>query len=238
MSDWYYTTGGDQRHGPIPTDDLVARFRSGQISLDTLVWRDGQSQWQPLADFAEAVGLKQGDTLLPPPLPPTHPRPQAGFATPAYTARPTSAPPKSGLSGCLIAVIVCALLAIPVAAILAAIALPAYQDYTQRAKVASALPLAEPLKLAVAEHFDQHQACPGNDDSGFGPPEGYASGLVAAATVGTFESDRCGIELRLTVPGNDRLDGKAVWFEYDPSTTAWQCSSEIDDKYLPSTCRG
>ena len=103
---------------------------------------------------------------------------------------------------------------------------------------ASALPLAEPLKLAVAKHFDQHQACPGNDDSGFGPPEGYASGLVAAATVGTFESDRCGIELRLTVPGNDQLDGKAVWFEYDPSTTAWQCSSEIDDKYLPSTCRG
>ena len=66
----------------------------------------------------------------------------------------------------------------------------------------------------------------------------YASGLVAAATVGTFESDQCGIELMLTVPGNDKLDGKAVWFEYDAPTRAWQCSSEIDDKYLPSTCRG
>ena len=234
MSDWYYTTGGDQRHGPISTDELVARFRSGQISLDTLVWREGQSQWQPLADFAEAIGMKQGDTLLPPPLPPTHARPQANFAAPG---RATTAP-RSGLSGCMIALIIGVVLFIPVVGILAAIALPAYQDYTQRAKVASALPLAEPLKLAVAEHFDQHQACPGNDDSGFGPPEGYASGLVAAATVGTFESDRCGIELRLTVPGNDQLDGKAVWFEYDPSTTAWQCSSEIDDKYLPSTCRG
>ena len=237
MSDWYYTTGGEQRHGPIPTDDLVARFRSGQISLDTLVWRDGQSQWQPLADFAEAVGLKQGDTLLPPPLPPTHPRPQAGFASPAYTARPTSAPPKSGLSGCLIAVIVCALLAIPVAAILAAIALPAYQDYTLRAKVSTALPAAEPVKLAVVAHLQEHQACPSNDDAGFGPPASYASGQIDSITVGEFDTSLCGLELRLTVPGNDKLDGKAVWFEYDPAGNSWQCSSEIEDKYLPTHCR-
>ena len=229
MSTWYYTDAEQQRQGPLSTDELKQYFRREAILDDTLVWRDGMAQWRPLSEFVGELGLLElTSASLPPPLP----------AAPIHTARPTSAPPKSGLSGCLIAVIVCALLAIPVAAILAAIALPAYQDYTQRAKVASALPLAEPLKLAVAEHFDQHQACPGNDDSGFGPPEGYASGLVAAATVGTFESDRCGIELRLTVPGNDRLDGKAVWFEYDPSTTAWQCSSEIDDKYLPSTCRG
>ena len=229
MSDWFYADQDGQQHGPESVGKLGTHLRQGRIGLDTLVWRDGMAQWRPLSEFVGELGLLElTSASLPPPLP----------AAPIHTARPTSAPPKSGLSGCLIAVIVCALLAIPVAAILAAIALPAYQDYTQRAKVASALPLAEPLKLAVAKHFDQHQACPGNDDSGFGPPEGYASGLVAAATVGTFESDRCGIELRLTVPGNDQLDGKAVWFEYDPSTTAWQCSSEIDDKYLPSTCRG
>ena len=230
MSDWYYADPNAQRQGPLPAETLRGLFQSGRMSLDTLVWRDGMAQWRPLSEFAGELGLLGlTSAAMPPPLP---------SGPPAHAAYPVSKPPKSGLSGCLVAVIVCALLAIPVAAILAAIALPAYQDYTQRAKVASALPVAVPLKAAVAEHMGQHQACPGNDDSGFGPPESYASGLVAAATVGTFESDRCGIELRLTVPGNDKLDGKALWFEYDPSTTAWQCSSEIDDKYLPTTCRG
>lgn len=230
MTHWYYATPNAQRQGPLPAETLRELFQSGHIGLDTLVWRDGMAQWRPLSEFAGELGLLDlTSAAMPPPLP---------SGPPAHAAYPVSKPPKSGLSGCLIAVIVCALLAIPVAAILAAIALPAYQDYTLRAKVASALPVAVPLKAAVAEHMGQHQACPGNGDSGFGPPESYASGLVAAATVGTFESDRCGIELRLTVPGNNHLDGKAVWFEYDPSTTAWQCSSEIDDKYLPTTCRG
>ena len=233
MSDWYYATGGDQRHGPISTDELVARFRSGQISLDTLVWREGQSQWQPLADFAEAIGMKQGDTLLPPPLPPTHARPQANFAAPG---RATTAP-RSGLSGCMIALIIGVVLFIPVVGILAAIALPAYQDYTLRAKVSTALPAAEPVKLTVVAHLQEHQACPSNDDAGFGPPASYASGQIDSITVGEFDTSLCGLELRLTVPGNDKLDGKAVWFEYDPSGNSWQCSSEIEDKYLPTHCR-
>ena len=230
MSEWYYADPSAQRQGPLPAETLRELFQSGRITVDTLVWRDGMPQWRPLSEFAGELGLLELTSApLPPPLPPT----------PAYSApRPTSTPPKSGLSGCMIALIVAAVLFIPMAAILAAIALPAYQDYTLRAKVASAMPLAEPLKAAVAEHLDQHQTCPSNDDSGFGPAERYASGLVSAATVGTFDNDQCGIELMLTVPGNDTLDGKAVWFEYDASTRGWQCSSEIDDKYLPTHCRG
>ncbi len=230
MSDWYYSTGNDQRQGPLATVDLVSQFRQGRIGLDTLVWRDGQSQWQPLGDFAEELGLASGSGApLPPPLPP--PRP-------AFNAQAASSPPKSGMSGCMIAIIVAAVLAIPVIGILAAIALPAYNDYTQRAKVASALPVAEPLKLAVTSHLTREQACPSNGDADFAAPEHYASGTVASVTFGEFESDLCGMELILTVPGNDRLDGKAVWLEYDPSASSWQCSSEIDDKYLPAQCRG
>ena len=235
MADWYYAAPNAQRQGPLPAQTLRELFRSGHIGLDTLVWREGLVQWQALGDFAGELGLLElTPASMPPPLP-------AATATPpppaAHTARPASTPPKSGLSGCLVAFIVCALLAIPVAAILVAVAIPAYHDYTQRAKVASALSTAAPLKAAVAEHFDQHQACPGNNDNGFGPAESYANGPVAAATVGRFDNDRCGIELRLGLPGNDKLDGKAVWFEYDPSSHTWQCSSEIDDNYLPSTCR-
>lgn len=233
MSDWYYSAGNDQRQGPLTTEDLVALFREGHIGLDTLVWRDGQAQWKPLADFAADLGLVGATgASLPPPLPP-----RPSHALPGHD-RTIASPPKSGMSGCLIALIVVAVLAIPAIAILAAIALPAYQDYTTRAKVASALPVAEPYKAAVSSHLSREQACPSNGDAGFAEAGRYASGSVASITFGEFESQRCGMELMLTMPGNDKLDGKALWLEYDPASGSWQCTSEIDDRYLPATCRG
>ena len=237
MSEWYYSAGNDQRQGPFGDGDLVVQFHQARINLDTLVWRDGMPQWQPLRDFADELGLVDGGGVpLPPPLPsgPGYPPARAAGTSPA---RPQSMPPKSGLSGCMIALIVAAALAIPMIAILAAIALPAYQDYTQRAKVAGAIAVAAPLKAAVAEYHVEHSTCPGNDDAGFGAPESYATGNVASMTVGEFENNRCGIELVLTATHSDKLDGKAVWFEYDPTNTSWQCSSEIDDRYLPQACR-
>jgi type IV pilus assembly protein PilA len=225
MSDWYYSAGDDQRKGPLSTDDLIAQFRHGQIGLDTLVWRDGQAQWRPLADFAAELGLAGG--ALPPPLPPR----------PVLQQPPLSAPPKSGLSGCVIVLLIGAAM-IPVAAILAAIALPAYNDYVLRAKVATALPVAEPAKAALIEHLSREGSCPNNEEAGFGAPESYASGTVASLSFGQFESDLCGMELTLTVPGKAALDGKALWLEYDPSDSSWHCSSEIDDKFLPAQCRG
>jgi len=230
MRDWYYSAGNEQRQGPLSTEDLVALFRQGRVGLDTLVWRDGQSQWQPLADFAGELGLVGATGApLPPPLP----------ARPNSSSPRAAAPPaKSGMSGCLIAAIIIAVLAIPAIAILAAIALPAYQDYTKRAKVASVLPAAESHKSAVVTYLDREQVCPSNGDTGFDTPEHYAGGSIASITFGEFESERCGMELRLVLPGDDKLDGKAVWLEYDPADASWQCTSEIDDRYLPVACRG
>lgn len=230
MSHWYYAAGNDQRIGPVPTEELLAQFRLGRLGLATLVWREGQAQWQPLSQFAQELGLSGAAAApLPPPLPPLH-------ATPA---RPTSQqPPKSGMSGCMIVLLVVAALAIPTIAILAAIALPAYNDYTQRAQIAGVLPVAESLKPRVAAHVARENACPTNDDADFAAPESYAEGRVASVTFGEFEGNLCGMELILAVPGKQELDGKALWMEYDPSDSSWHCSSEIDDKFLPAQCRG
>jgi len=232
MSDWYYSAGNDQRQGPLSSDDLITQFRHGRIGLDTLVWRDGQSQWQPLGDFATELGLaNSAGTPLPPPLPAARP----ASATHASTA-PSA--PKSGLSGCMIALIVVAALAVPMTAILAAIAIPAYQDYTLRARTSMALAEAAPLKTDIAEYLARERTCPSNGDADFGASGTYASAHLASITLGTFESEHCGMELILRNAGNDRLDGKKIWLEYDPADASWQCSSEIDDKYLPATCRG
>ena len=229
MHEWYSSAADGQHRGPCPAAEMQALAARGVITASTLVWREGQSQWQALADFSSELGLTGASgTILPPPLPSSSVRAPQTFA-PA---------PRTGLSGCMIALIVVAALAVPMIAILAAIAVPAYQQYLVRAKVASALPIAESHKLALSAYLSREQSCPVNDDADFQAPERYAQGTVAAITFGEFESDLCGMEVILAVPGNDQVDGKALWLEYDPADSSWHCSSEIDDKYLPSQCRG
>ncbi|MDN8820510.1 DUF4339 domain-containing protein, partial [Staphylococcus aureus] len=75
---------------------LVELFRNNQISLDTLVWRDGLPQWQPLRTVVDELGLivpaldvaaaaaepepEAEATAPPPPQPPVLP-PSTPYAT-------------------------------------------------------------------------------------------------------------------------------------------------------------
>ena len=45
---WYYATGG-QQVGPITDAELEQLVRAGTITADTLVWREGMTDWQPYA---------------------------------------------------------------------------------------------------------------------------------------------------------------------------------------------
>lgn len=45
--DWYYAIGGDRR-GPVDEQSFDELVRLGNITPDTLVWRDGMADWQPL----------------------------------------------------------------------------------------------------------------------------------------------------------------------------------------------
>jgi uncharacterized RDD family membrane protein YckC/Tfp pilus assembly major pilin PilA len=160
----------------------------------------------------------------------------------AYTPHPERQ--KSGLSGCLVAVLIGLLLVVPVTAILAAIAIPQYQQYVVRAKVAGALANAAPAKLAIAETLSaqaQHgQAahCPDNDEAGLQPAASYADASIRTLVTGTLQNDHCGVEITLGTDTAD-LQGKRIWLELeDAANGQWTCTSEIPDKYLPVNCRG
>lgn len=252
MADWYYHDAAQGRVGPLSAEDLQARYRDRRIQRDTLVWRDGLREWQPLDRVSEELGLDgiQQDTAKPPPLPPGGPigmNPNTAYAGPAAGAGGVrtdvrySPPPKRGMSGCLIAVIVLAVLALPVLGILAAIALPAYQDYTLRAKAAQSINEVNPIKTAVAEHMAASGGdCPSNGDDGFGDPEDYATATTAQIKIGTMQGGHCAIELELRGIG-ERVDGKTIWFEAVPQNGGglqWDCSGgDLPAIYRPSTCR-
>jgi len=57
MSTWYYADAERQRQGPLTADELAQRFHQGRLRLDTLVWRDGMADWQPLRDFTDELAL-------------------------------------------------------------------------------------------------------------------------------------------------------------------------------------
>ena len=65
--DWYFTERG-QRKGPLSTAEMLELLQSGTIAGDTLLWRKGFADWQPLR--GTELGAYSRDT--PPPVVPTH----------------------------------------------------------------------------------------------------------------------------------------------------------------------
>lgn len=247
MSEWFHAEGNRQQ-GPLPAEQLVELFRNNQISLDTLVWRDGLPQWQPLRTVVDELGLivpaldvptaaaepePEPAAPQPPVLPPSTPYSTAAAAT-------TLPPPKKKLSGCALTAIIgggLLLVLVPVMAILAAIALPAYSDYTMRAKVAAAADALHPLQDQVQHFADEQGRCPGANDAGFPAPGDFTQAGLSAVNIGRFNNGHCGIEATLAMPGKS-IDGDLLWLEYDRDSGRWECSGESDDKYLPTACRG
>ncbi|RDZ27507.1 pilin [Lysobacter silvisoli] len=249
MADWYYHDAAQGRVGPLSVEDMQARYRDRRLQRDTLVWREGLREWQPADRLSEELGLDaiQPDASRPPPLPAAAPiamTPSAaasGYAGASVRTDMRHAPaPKRGMSGCLIAVIVLAVLGLPVLGILAAIALPAYQDYTVRAKVMQSFSEANALKAAVAEHMAANGRCPSNGDDGFGDAQDYATATTAQIKIGTMQNGHCAMELELRGLGPG-ADGKTVWFEAQQQGNAvnWDCTGgDLPGRYRPQECRG
>lgn len=157
----------------------------------------------------------------------------------AYTDTPERQ--QRGLSGCLIAflVVIVGVIGISVIGILAAVALPAYADYTARARVATAMVAAAPLKLRVQETVLAGGECPDNGSEGFAAPADYAGTAVSRIVVGRiddYEDGGCGITVWLQ-PGAGSYEEQSLVLEYFADQERWICTSSLPDNQLPEECR-
>lgn len=126
------------------------------------------------------------------------------------------------------------MIVVAIIGILAALALPAYQDYTVRAKVSEGLVLASACKNSVAEAKES-----GNSFAADG--WGCDEGSQAADYVDAINTDASG-NITITFPTSLVGAGtNKVTLTYTGSGDTWTCGptsgTEVPDKYLPSSCR-
>lgn len=124
------------------------------------------------------------------------------------------------------------MIVVAIIGILAAVALPAYQDYTVRAKTTEVILAASSAKTPIAEHVGLYSALP--TTASFAPsfnPSAYVTSLgwngsAVTATASAKETKISGSTITLT----PTLTG-------DSSTVNWACAGTIDAKYRPASCK-
>ncbi|EPH9111377.1 pilin, partial [Neisseria gonorrhoeae] len=142
------------------------------------------------------------------------------------------------------------MIVIAIVGILAAVALPAYQDYTARAQVSEAILLAEGQKSAVAGYCPNHGKWPENNgDAGVASsPTDIKGKYVESVTV-----EKGVVTAKMKPSGvNKEIQGKklSLWAKRENGSVKWFCGQPvtrngdtvadandgIDTKHLPSTC--
>ena len=131
------------------------------------------------------------------------------------------------------------MIVIAILGILMAIAIPAYQDYTVRAKVSEGLNVAGAAKLAVAETYQTNGGWPTNNASAGLPSAASIKGNnVASVTVATST-------ITIKYSGDSNIQGDFLTLKASNAGGAitWDCTvavpsgTKVEDKYLPSNSR-
>ncbi|MEY3106363.1 MAG: hypothetical protein RIT35_529 [Pseudomonadota bacterium] len=140
------------------------------------------------------------------------------------------------------------MIVVAIIGILAAIAIPAYQDYIARSQMSEAMVLADGVKTAVAEAYANDGTCPVNTTaavSGIALFSDITGNYVASVTTGGTGTATGGCTITATMKAADVSTGiqsKTLTLTMTTSATAgsltWACASTALQKYIPKTCVG
>ena len=131
------------------------------------------------------------------------------------------------------------MIVIAIIAILLALALPAYQDYTIRSKIGEALSIGASAKLAAAEtcQSDPANALGDIDDAGY---DFQASKYVSNVTISGGCDQASTITIDITTTSLVGVGSNTVTLTgtVGTSNVDWDCTSGHEPQHVPSTCRG
>ena len=125
------------------------------------------------------------------------------------------------------------MIVVAIIGILAAIAVPAYQDYTIRAKVSEGLNLASAAKASVTDYYVSQGSFP-TSNAAAGLSNTISSKYVKSVAVSS------GGTITVTFTGPSEIATKTITFTPTASngTISWSCTGgSLASKYRPANCR-
>jgi type IV pilus assembly protein PilA len=137
------------------------------------------------------------------------------------------------------------MIVVAIIGILAAFAIPVYQDYIGRTQMSEAMVLADGLKVAVAENFAQDGACPVNGGNGIAAAISIKGAYVAKvdAASSTDEAGATACTITATMREDSVTTGVraqtltlTMGSAADAGSITWTCTSSAAQKYLPKMC--
>ena len=128
------------------------------------------------------------------------------------------------------------MIVVAIIGILAAVAIPAYQDYTAKAQAAEAYVLLDGLKTPVSEAMSVAGI------AGCTAPAGAVTkgNTVASLTiVASSVVTSCLLTATFNTSGvNTKISGAKVTMVYDPILGSWTCGSNLNASVMTKACTG
>jgi type IV pilus assembly protein PilA len=131
------------------------------------------------------------------------------------------------------------MIVVAIIGILAAVALPAYQDYTAKSQVTAALAEISPGKVQVESKVTDGVAVATPADIGLTSPSSRCSAIAATFTAAGGGSIGC------TIQGGGQINGLAITWTRTADTTGasgapgvWSCGTTVNNKLAPKSCPG
>jgi prepilin-type N-terminal cleavage/methylation domain-containing protein len=129
------------------------------------------------------------------------------------------------------------MIVVAIIGILAAVAIPSYQDYTKRAHVSEGLALASHARSTVAEYYATEGTWPtDNTSAGLAAATSIIGNAVTSVSIGASGGT-------ITVTYNTKVGSTATTIIFTPADTGggmtWDCSTggTVPSKLRPANCR-
>lgn len=128
------------------------------------------------------------------------------------------------------------MIVVAIIGILAAIALPAYQDYIAKSQVSEALSLTSGFKQTIQASREKNKCVSDNDQLNTVKGK-YGEARITEDSSGS--AIKCGVKYIFNTTGvSEKLSGKVIDFEVgEQGIVARALTSTVDDKYLPNAVR-